>query len=158
MVKKIIVPQDESGYIFDNREQEPTVAKLLTEYLSKKNINKKNSLEKKNVAYSNFLVFGISHVTQSIKKKRAKLVLFAANIEPAEVAVSLPALCRFLKIPYVIMTSTKKLGKILKKKNLMCMAVQEIEKDEEDLINLCNTLKENYNNRNKNEEKLTSKI
>merc|ERR1712159_982936 len=45
---------------------------------------------------------GINHVTTLIEEKKAKLVIIAHDVDPVEVIVWLPALCKARGIPYCI--------------------------------------------------------
>jgi len=46
------------------------------------------------------LKFGLNHVTKLIEEKKAKLVAIANNVDPIELVVWLPNLCKKLDIPY----------------------------------------------------------
>lgn len=48
------------------------------------------------------LKYGINHVTGLIEKKKAKLVIIAHDVDPVEIVVWLPALCRKMGVPYCI--------------------------------------------------------
>ena len=48
------------------------------------------------------LKFGLKHVTTLIEQKKAKLVLIANNVEPLELVIWLPALCRKMGVPFAI--------------------------------------------------------
>lgn len=47
--------------------------------------------------------FGLKHVTTLIEEKKASLVVIAHDVNPIELVVWLPALCRKMGIPYCIM-------------------------------------------------------
>lgn len=44
--------------------------------------------------------FGLNHVTSLIENNKAKLVVIAHNVEPVELVLHLPALCRKKDIPF----------------------------------------------------------
>lgn len=44
--------------------------------------------------------FGLNHVTSLVENDRAKLVVIAHNVEPIELVIHLPTLCRKKDIPY----------------------------------------------------------
>ena len=48
------------------------------------------------------LKYGINHVTALIEKKKAKMVIIAHDVDPVEIVVWLPALCRKMGVPYCI--------------------------------------------------------
>ena len=56
------------------------------------------------------LKFGINHVTSLIEEKKAKLVLIAHDVNPVELIVWLPALCRKMNVPYCIVKGKARLG------------------------------------------------
>lgn len=44
--------------------------------------------------------FGLNHVTSLVENNKAKLVVIAHNVEPIELVLHLPTLCRKKDIPY----------------------------------------------------------
>merc|ERR1711924_524451 len=53
---------------------------------------------------------GINHVTTLVEEKKAKLVIIAHDVDPIEVVVWLPSLCKSRGIPYCIVKSKARLG------------------------------------------------
>merc|ERR1711918_169620 len=53
---------------------------------------------------------GLNHVTTLVEEKKAKLVIIAHDVDPVEVIVWLPALCKARGIPYCIVKSKARLG------------------------------------------------
>ena len=51
------------------------------------------------------LKYGLNHVTYLIEQKKAKLVLISNDVEPVELVVFLPTLCKAMDIPYAIVQS-----------------------------------------------------
>ena len=47
--------------------------------------------------------FGLNHVTTLIEQKKAKLVVIAHDVDPIELVVWLPALCRKMEVPFCIL-------------------------------------------------------
>lgn len=47
--------------------------------------------------------FGLKHVTTLIEEQKASLVVIAHDVNPIELVVWLPALCRKMGVPYCIM-------------------------------------------------------
>merc|ERR1712031_35350 len=45
---------------------------------------------------------GVSHVTSLVEEKKAKLVIIAHDVDPIEIVVWLPSLCKARGIPYCI--------------------------------------------------------
>jgi len=82
-----------------------------------------------------FIKAGIKHVTHLVEQKHAKLVVIAHDVDPIEIVLWLPTLCRKKGVPYVIIKGKARLGKLVHKKNASCIAVTEIDsgKDAHDL-------------------------
>jgi large subunit ribosomal protein L7Ae len=76
------------------------------------------------------LKYGINHVTALVESKKAKLVLIAHDVDPIEIVVWLPALCRKMDIPYAIIKSKARLGQLVHKKTATAVAVTEVNQDD----------------------------
>jgi len=59
------------------------------------------------------LKFGLNHVTELIEQGKAKLVIIAHDVDPIEMVVFLPALCRKKGIPYAFIRGKARLGKLV---------------------------------------------
>ncbi len=53
---------------------------------------------------------GVNEVTKAVEREKAKLVLIAKDVEPKEIVMHLPILCREKKIPYSFVNTKKELG------------------------------------------------
>jgi len=62
-------------------------------------------------------------------------VVIAHDVDPIEIVLWLPTLCRKKGVPYMIIKGKARLGKLVNKKNASCIAVTDIEsgKDAHDL-------------------------
>jgi len=88
-----------------------------------------------------FIKAGIKHVTHLVEQRQSgaqssvKLVVIAHDVDPIEIVLWLPTLCRKKGIPYVIIKGKARLGKLVYKKNASCIAVTDIDsgKDAHDL-------------------------
>eukprot|EP00656_Telonema_subtile_P013999 TRINITY_DN1711_c0_g1_i3.p2 TRINITY_DN1711_c0_g1~~TRINITY_DN1711_c0_g1_i3.p2 ORF type:complete len:229 (-),score=85.19 TRINITY_DN1711_c0_g1_i3:193-879(-) len=69
---------------------------------------------------------GINHVTKLVEEKEAKLVVIAHDVDPIEVVVWLPSLCKARGIPYCIVKSKARLGALVGKKTATCLAITEV--------------------------------
>ena len=69
----------------------------LTQLAEKKAAGKPET-EKKPVV----IKYGINHITKLIKSEKAELVCIAHDVDPIEMVVWLPALCRKMGVPYCI--------------------------------------------------------
>ena len=100
------------------------------------------------------LKFGLNHVTKLIEEKKAKLVAIANNVDPIELVVWLPNLCKKLDIPYCFVQGKAALGKLVHQKNAAVVALTEVRKEDEgELNNLAAAFRTHFNE-NKDLEKL----
>merc|ERR1712124_149049 len=56
---------------------------------------------------------GLNHVTSLVEEKKAKLVVIAHDVDPIEVIVWLPSLCKSRGVPYCIVKSKSRLGAVV---------------------------------------------
>merc|ERR1712023_269875 len=66
---------------------------------------------------------GVNHVTTLVENSRAQLVVIAHDVDPIEIVVRLPALCKARGIPYCIVKSKARLGAVVGKKTATCLAI-----------------------------------
>merc|ERR1711912_94861 len=76
-----------------------------------------------------FLKYGINHVTTLVEEQKAKLVVMAHDVDPIEVIVWLPALCKARGVPYCIVKSKARLGALVGKKTATCVAVTDVKQE-----------------------------
>jgi len=93
------------------------------------------------------IAFGLNKVTRLIEKKKAKLVILAHDVDPIELVVWIPALCRKLNVPFVIVKGKARLGALVHQKTASVVAITNVEKDDvKDLTNLSELALQSYNN------------
>jgi large subunit ribosomal protein L7Ae len=68
-----------------------------------------------------------SAVTKLIEDKKAKLVIIAHDVNPIELVIFLPALCRKMDVPYCIVKGKGRLGTLVHKKNAAVIALTKVE-------------------------------
>merc|ERR1712110_1142559 len=89
---------------------------------------------------------GINHVTTLIEKKQAKLVVIAHDVDPVEIVVWLPALCKARGVPYCIVKSKARLGAVVNKKTATCLAITDVKpENKNDLQNVVTMAEANFN-------------
>jgi large subunit ribosomal protein L7Ae len=93
------------------------------------------------------IAFGLNKVTRLIETKKAKLVVLAHDVDPIELVVWVPTLCRKLGIPYVIVKGKSRLGQVVHQKTAAALAVTTVDKeDTKDLQTLTELALASYNN------------
>ncbi|AET41685.1 60S ribosomal protein eL8 Ecym_8416 [Eremothecium cymbalariae DBVPG len=89
--------------------------------------------------------FGLNHVVSLVENKKAKLVLIANDVDPIELVVFLPALCKKMGVPYAIVKGKARLGTLVNQKTSAVAALTEVrEGDEAALAKLISTVNANY--------------
>jgi large subunit ribosomal protein L7Ae len=92
------------------------------------------------------LKFGLNHVTTLIEQKKAKLVVIAHDVDPVELVVWLPTLCRKMDVPFCIIKGKARLGYLCHKKTASCVAITEVNKEHlPTLQTFCESYKLSYN-------------
>lgn len=110
---------------------------------------KKNKEEvKKSKPYE--IKFGLNHVTTLVENRKAKLVVIAHDVDPIELVLWLPHLCRNKDVPYCFVKAKSRLGELVNQKKATCLALTEVrQEDKAELDRLCNAFRGLYNNNNK---------
>eukprot|EP00088_Acartia_fossae_P044499 TRINITY_DN4727_c0_g1_i3.p1 TRINITY_DN4727_c0_g1~~TRINITY_DN4727_c0_g1_i3.p1 ORF type:complete len:267 (+),score=136.08 TRINITY_DN4727_c0_g1_i3:34-834(+) len=91
---------------------------------------------------------GVNTVTTLIEKKKAQLVVIANDVDPIELVVFLPALCRKMGVPYCIVKNKARLGRVARRKTTTCLAITQVESSDRSALNkLVDVVKTNYNER-----------
>nr|XP_060613656.1 large ribosomal subunit protein eL8 [Anolis sagrei ordinatus] len=91
---------------------------------------------------------GVNTVTTLVENKKAQLVVIAHDVDPIELVVFLPALCRKMGVPYCIIKSKARLGRLVHRKTCTCLAFTQVNpEDKGALAKLVEAVKTNYNER-----------
>jgi len=80
------------------------------------------------------LKFGLNHITTLIEQKKARLVVIAHDVDPIELVVWLPALCRKLDVPYCIVKNKARLGQLVHQKTSAIVALTEVRKEHQNQL------------------------
>ena len=89
--------------------------------------------------------YGINHITALIESKKAQLVVIADDVDPIELVIWLPALCRKMGIPYVIVKSKSRLGTVVHKKTATALAITDVKAaDKQEFAALLSAVKTNF--------------
>jgi large subunit ribosomal protein L7Ae len=123
-----------------SRQLAARVFKLLSKYRPEDKRTKETrlakaaeaKLKKEQIAASkpNCVAFGMNEIVSLIEKKKASLVVIAADVDPIELVVYLPALCKKMNVPYVIIKCKGRLGQVVHQKTTCALALTEINKED----------------------------
>eukprot|EP00299_Pterocystis_sp_00344_P007638 c2562_g1_i1.p1 GENE.c2562_g1_i1~~c2562_g1_i1.p1 ORF type:complete len:259 (-),score=67.93 c2562_g1_i1:45-821(-) len=128
--------------------------KLLKEYRPEDKATKKARLAKAAETKSEsttkpvVLKYGINHITKLIEDKKATLVVIAHDVDPIELVLYLPALCKKNDIPYCFVKGKARLGQLVHKKTATAVALTNVkDKDRQAFSNLVSTVRAQYNSK-----------
>ena len=93
--------------------------------------------------------FGVNKVTTLIEQKKAQLVIIAADVDPIEIVLHLPTLCRKMGIPYCIVRGGRaRLGRVVRKKTASAVAIESVNPEDKTTLNkLADVIRTNFNDR-----------
>eukprot|EP00242_Pyramimonas_sp_CCMP2087_P001133 CAMPEP_0198228988 /NCGR_PEP_ID=MMETSP1445-20131203/113877_1 /TAXON_ID=36898 /ORGANISM="Pyramimonas sp., Strain CCMP2087" /LENGTH=263 /DNA_ID=CAMNT_0043909425 /DNA_START=1937 /DNA_END=2728 /DNA_ORIENTATION=- len=90
--------------------------------------------------------FGLNHVTYLIEQGKAQLVLIAHDVDPIELVVWLPALCRKMNVPYAIVKGKARLGALVHQKNAAALAITAVKnEDKHEFSKIVESVKTSFN-------------
>jgi len=92
---------------------------------------KEETEEQKLAKKPKVIKYGLNHVTTLIETKKAQLVIIAHDVDPVELVVWLPALCRKFDIPYAIVKGKARLGYLVHKKTASVVALTDLKKEDQ---------------------------
>uniref|UniRef100_A0A061SQ62 60S ribosomal protein L7a n=1 Tax=Tetraselmis sp. GSL018 TaxID=582737 RepID=A0A061SQ62_9CHLO len=133
-----------------------TLFKLLLKYRPEDKVAKKERLLKeaearaagKDIEKKKPIVvkYGINHITQLVESGKAQLVVIAHDVDPIELVVWLPALCKKMGVPYCIVKGKARLGQIVHKKNATALALTAVKnEDQREFAKIVEDCKSRYN-------------
>lgn len=95
-----------------------------------------------------FVKYGLNHCVALIEAKKASLVVIADDVDPIELVVFLPALCRKMGVPYVIVKGKARLGTVVHKKTAAVVTLQDVRsEDQKELATLVSAAKANFSDK-----------
>lgn len=133
-----------------------TVFKLLNNYRPETAAAKKQRIKEAAAAEASghlpdsdaptVLKYGLKHVTKLIEEKKAELVLIACDVDPIELVVWIPALCRKMDVPFMIVKDKARLGALVHQKTCAVVAVTAVDVADASTLDLLKNLAmEKYN-------------
>mmetsp|Transcript_31588 Transcript_31588/g.46851 ORF Transcript_31588/g.46851 Transcript_31588/m.46851 type:complete len:267 (-) Transcript_31588:116-916(-) len=116
-----------------NKNEAMTVFKLFSNYRPETPAAKKQRIKEAAAAQvsgkdtkskkPNQIKFGLKHVTTMIEEKKAQLVLIACDVDPLELVLWMPTLCRKMDVPFMIVKDKARLGALVHMKTAACVAL-----------------------------------
>lgn len=95
-----------------------------------------------------FAKYGLNHCVALVEAKKASLVVIADDVDPIELVVFLPALCRKMGVPYVIVKNKARLGTVVHKKTAAVVTLQDVRsEDNQALATLIQAAKANFSDK-----------
>jgi len=92
--------------------------------------------------------YGLNHIVALIENKKASLVIIADDVDPIELVLYLPALCRKTGTPYAIVKGKARLGMVVHKKTATALALVDVKpEDKSELANLITAVKINFSDK-----------
>ena len=92
--------------------------------------------------------FGINHITYLIEQGKAQLVVIAHDVDPIELVIWLPALCRKMGVPYCIVKSKSRLGAVVHQKTATALCLTTVKNEDKlEFSKLLESVKANFNER-----------
>jgi len=82
------------------------------------------------------LKFGLNHITTLIEQKEAKLVVIAADVDPIELVLWLPRLCKKSEVPYAFVKSKARLGQLVHQKTATAVALTDVRGEDKSTLEL----------------------
>ncbi|XVF16159.1 hypothetical protein REPUB_Repub10bG0007500 [Reevesia pubescens] len=94
--------------------------------------------------------YGLNHVTYLIEQNKAQLIIniIAHDVDPIELVVWLPALCRKMEIPYCIVKGKARLGAIVHKKSASVLCLTTVKNEDKlEFSRILEAIKANFNDK-----------
>merc|ERR1712127_82527 len=91
---------------------------------------------------------GINQIARLVESKKATMVIIAHDVDPIEIVVWLPALCRKMDVPYCIVKSKARLGQVVYKKTATALAFTGVKSEDQGAFaKIVDNVKANFNDK-----------
>jgi large subunit ribosomal protein L7Ae len=91
---------------------------------------------------------GVNTVTTLVENKKAQLVVIDHDVDPIELVVFPPALCRKMGVPYCIIKGKARLGCLVHRKTCTTVVLTQVNSEDKGaLVKLVEAIGTNYNDR-----------
>jgi large subunit ribosomal protein L7Ae len=80
------------------------------------------------------LKYGLNHITTLVENKQAKLVVIAHNVDPVELVLWLPQLCRKNNVPFCFVRGKAELGNLVHKKTATAVAITDVRGEDKSIL------------------------
>ncbi|KAF9970477.1 60S ribosomal protein L7A [Actinomortierella ambigua] len=105
------------------------------------------------------LKFGLNHVTALIEAKKAQLVVIARDVDPIELVLWMPALCKKMGVPYVLVNGRARLGALVHKRTATAVVFTDIrDEDKKELADILSAIKTNFTDKTKEHTKWSTGV
>ena len=74
--------------------------------------------------------YGLNQVTTLVENRLAKLVVIAHDVDPIELVLWLPHLCKSKNVPFCIVKGKSALGQFVHKKKASCLALTDVKQQD----------------------------
>eukprot|EP00475_Leptophrys_vorax_P004095 TRINITY_DN1242_c0_g1_i1.p1 TRINITY_DN1242_c0_g1~~TRINITY_DN1242_c0_g1_i1.p1 ORF type:complete len:270 (+),score=52.94 TRINITY_DN1242_c0_g1_i1:134-943(+) len=92
--------------------------------------------------------YGLNSITHLVETGKAQLVVIAHDVDPIELVLWLPALCRKMGVPYCIVKSKSRLGQVVHSKTATALAITAVKnEDKGELSKIVEAVKANFNDK-----------
>lgn len=91
---------------------------------------------------------GLNHITYLIEQNKVQLVVITHDVDPIELVVWLPALCRKMEVFYAIVKGKSRLGAIVHKKTATALCLTSVKNEDKlEFGKIVEAVKANYNDK-----------
>ena len=78
--------------------------------------------------------YGLNHIAYLVEQQKAQLVVIAHDVDPIELVLWLPALCKKQGVPYCIVKGKARLGAVVHKKTATALAITGVKAEDKSTL------------------------